>query len=600
MLTALNSRHLQKKTLSLPKKRFQFNGYSFTDISTSSFSAGGYCFIEREFHWENPSSVIDGIYFYIYYTKTGIIAARIYEKVKQDNEGNFKLHYFYDQKDSKYDQLNIHFYYIITNSLITNKTLQLIKPHVDMLQNCVLNLPSYEDIDIEAPQQNDSVVYIPIEGTYNARFFTRLFLLRHHTIENIIVSPFDMIQYQIPVKADNESLILLVYGTHLLDYLMSPETLIEPIGFSKCINSNTRIREHSPIVDSIFSVRELVDGVIENRDSITHDALYEKFEWLVSRVFSWIYETMDIAKDAYRKTNYSQVKWISEYKLFNLIKLWYPDAVFQFSPVWLNKQSIDIFLPSKHIGIEYQGRQHFESIDYFGGDEVFRENTRRDNEKLRVCKENGVTILCWKYNQKVTFSAVSKFLNEFPINILEQLESFEAIPVETILGKTYTFAQAEKKKRIMEKKAAQSHLIEVVRQYSNTGEYIAEYSSLKKAAIQTNTNITSIQKCLAGDRKTAGGYIWRREKKENKPQAIKITQNETSSIPITNSNGFPKPVIQIDPISGEAIMIHDSITQAAKSVGINSKGISDTIKGKQKTAGGYSWQFANQDKKSSS
>ena len=42
------------------------------------------------------------------------------------------------------------------------------------------------------------------------------------------------------------------------------------------------------------------------------------------------------------------------------------------------------------------------------------------------------------------------------------------------------------------------------------------------------------------------------------------------------------------------VQIHSSIKQAAKSIGINSKGISDVLKGKQPSAGGFFWRFAGQ------
>ena len=105
--------------------------------------------------------------------------------------------------------------------------------------------------------------------------------------------------------------------------------------------------------------------------------------------------------------------------------------------------------------------------------------------------------------------------------------------------------------------------------------------------------MTSIQKCLVGDRKTAGGCFWRRETRDSLPQKIEVNEDIQSRKTFENT-GLPKPVIQIDAHTGEVIQIHSSIGQAAKSVGIHSKGIKDVISGKQRTAGGYSWQFAEQ------
>lgn len=60
---------------------------------------------------------------------------------------------------------------------------------------------------------------------------------------------------------------------------------------------------------------------------------------------------------------------------------------------WLGLQSLDFYLPKYNIAIECQGIQHFESIEYFGGDKSFYERIKRDNEKKKLCEENNVIIL---------------------------------------------------------------------------------------------------------------------------------------------------------------------------------------------------------------
>ena len=59
--------------------------------------------------------------------------------------------------------------------------------------------------------------------------------------------------------------------------------------------------------------------------------------------------------------------------------------------------SIDIYLPSKKIGIEYQGKQHFKMIEFFGNNEI---QLKRDKEKIKLCKENGIKLLHFTFNKK--------------------------------------------------------------------------------------------------------------------------------------------------------------------------------------------------------
>lgn len=69
---------------------------------------------------------------------------------------------------------------------------------------------------------------------------------------------------------------------------------------------------------------------------------------------------------------------------------------------WLGKQSLDFYIPSKNIGIECQGRQHFESVSHFGGDEGLITTIERDERKYNLCFENNVNIIYYihKENEK--------------------------------------------------------------------------------------------------------------------------------------------------------------------------------------------------------
>lgn len=48
---------------------------------------------------------------------------------------------------------------------------------------------------------------------------------------------------------------------------------------------------------------------------------------------------------------------------------------------WLNKQSLDFYLPQYNIIIECQGEQHFKPVKYFGGVNRFIDTIERDRRK---------------------------------------------------------------------------------------------------------------------------------------------------------------------------------------------------------------------------
>lgn len=64
------------------------------------------------------------------------------------------------------------------------------------------------------------------------------------------------------------------------------------------------------------------------------------------------------------------------------------------------------------IGIEYQGRQHYEPIEHFGGEEHFIHQKENDRRKKLLCVENGVTLIEWPYTEPISEENLRKNLNE--------------------------------------------------------------------------------------------------------------------------------------------------------------------------------------------
>lgn len=102
------------------------------------------------------------------------------------------------------------------------------------------------------------------------------------------------------------------------------------------------------------------------------------------------------------KDGQTHARWISEQKAYAIVKKKYPNAKFQYQPAWLHGQRLDIFIPEKNVGIEYQGKQHTEAIEFFGGDQGLQSNIIRDRKKNYLCRKNGVKLIYWNYDQPVT------------------------------------------------------------------------------------------------------------------------------------------------------------------------------------------------------
>ena len=87
--------------------------------------------------------------------------------------------------------------------------------------------------------------------------------------------------------------------------------------------------------------------------------------------------------------------WISETTLYYELKNHFKneEVVHHGQPNWLGLQHIDIWFPKHKIGIEYQGLQHDEPIDFFGGEESFIKNQNRDKRKKKLFQENDSLLI---------------------------------------------------------------------------------------------------------------------------------------------------------------------------------------------------------------
>jgi hypothetical protein len=106
--------------------------------------------------------------------------------------------------------------------------------------------------------------------------------------------------------------------------------------------------------------------------------------------------------------------WIQETILFHKIQSLFPnnDVIHQGSPPWLGNQRFDIWIPKRKAAVEYNGKQHYEAIDFYGGHAGLKKQQERDERKAALCAENGVRLFIVRYDEDMD-AAVSKIRNSF-------------------------------------------------------------------------------------------------------------------------------------------------------------------------------------------
>lgn len=75
-----------------------------------------------------------------------------------------------------------------------------------------------------------------------------------------------------------------------------------------------------------------------------------------------------------------------------------------------NELPFDFYIPSKRIAIEFDGEQHFQPLDFFGGIEAFEKLKQNDKIKNDYCEDNYINLIRIKYDE---INIIEEILNKY-------------------------------------------------------------------------------------------------------------------------------------------------------------------------------------------
>lgn len=104
--------------------------------------------------------------------------------------------------------------------------------------------------------------------------------------------------------------------------------------------------------------------------------------------------------------------WVSEMRLFRIVQAIFPDdtVIHHYRAPWLGRLELDVYAVGADVGFEYQGIQHYEPVEHWGGAEALRRGRERDVEKARRCAEHGTRLIEVRFNEPLTEAAVREKL----------------------------------------------------------------------------------------------------------------------------------------------------------------------------------------------
>jgi hypothetical protein len=72
--------------------------------------------------------------------------------------------------------------------------------------------------------------------------------------------------------------------------------------------------------------------------------------------------------------------------------------------------SFDFYIPEKNLCIEFDGKQHFKSIEYWGGEEGLKRRQQSDKIKTEFCQKNNINLLRVSYSENIREKLLSSLI----------------------------------------------------------------------------------------------------------------------------------------------------------------------------------------------
>ena len=193
---------------------------------------------------------------------------------------------------------------------------------------------------------------------------------------------------------------------HNIEWITSPSSILQGCGCPECckekIGDKNR-KTHEQYVEElkVKNPNIVALGIYVNAlTPILHKCLIDDFEWY-ARPGNILFG-FGCPKCNESKGEKLVRKWLEKNNIKYKYQYSFPDCKD------INTLPFDFYLPDYNIAIEYQGKQHYESIDYFGGEKSLQYTQKHDSIKKEYCKNNNIKLLEIPY-----FKNVEEELNNF-------------------------------------------------------------------------------------------------------------------------------------------------------------------------------------------
>ena len=429
---------------------------------------------------------------------------------------------------------------------------------LDDVNKCLRDVVAKKKIFENQNQEDDTEITFSVEATYNKKFYC--------------IAKIADDAHRLQVNDDN-SVYKVTFRSSQISQIELMSYLLFDINKIDEVKNRNYLNQRSYIFYTISNIQNTINRLndIYGYSSVVTNSVLVRIIKLMNRKLQ---QRVDDLYSQISKEGRVQAKWGNEYHLFMIVSKYVKDTYYQYHCEWLGKQSYDIYLEKYKTAIEYQGQQHYEAIDLFGGEEGLKYNQERDQRKRMLSEAHGVRLLEWKYTIPVEEKEVINFLNHNGIEIdVSTMDSRHETNVAHDIDMAPIKPKFDKHNVVKQKKTIESRVKSYIAKYSLDGKLEDRYVTIGEAAHDVGISPTSISKVIRGERNTAGGFVWR---KFSSLEEISEMITISFDVKLTN-DGMAKGIAKIDD-KGNILEEYPSIMEAAKKNKVEYKSIQKKIK----------------------
>lgn len=108
-------------------------------------------------------------------------------------------------------------------------------------------------------------------------------------------------------------------------------------------------------------------------------------------------------------------QWVTETTLYKFVCMLFPDyeVIHHYRGKELKGLELDIWLPELKLGIEYQGEQHYNVIEHWGGKAGLEKRIQNDKKKKSICNDLNYHLIEIKYTEEISEQLIKKRIGQF-------------------------------------------------------------------------------------------------------------------------------------------------------------------------------------------